>query len=356
MCKLLQRSNLGLDVVSYGELYTAKLANFDPSLIYFHGNNKLPIEISFALDYGPINFIVDNESELNLIIEICKQKKTTANIMFRVTPDIETQTHEYIKTGHKSSKFGLSPSQIKKLTPIIINNLNFLNYLGLHVHLGSQSTKLKPYIESVSVIAKLASELTAEFNLNTTKVNLGGGVGIKYNHKDSPIPLDKWAKALSTELVKTFTDRRLDLPQLILEPGRAIIGSAGVTLYTVGHIKKLDSGIEYVSVDGGLADNPRPAMYQAKYTAELANRIDDGQKIVSIVGKYCESGDILIKDINLNAKTNDILVVYGTGAYNYSMSSNYNRTPRPACVLIQNGKPIEIIKAQTYEDLTRHDA
>ncbi len=353
ICKLLQNYNIGLDVVSYGELFTAQTADFAPDKIYFHGNNKSPAEINLALDYGCVNFIVDNESELSTIIDLAKTKNIKANLMLRVTPDIETQTHEYIKTGHKSSKFGLSVNQIINLANKIA--ALDLNFLGLHVHLGSQSTKLKPYLDSVSVIAHLAKVLKLQYGLNTNQVNLGGGVGIKYNDNDNPIPLYKWSKSLALELKTQFELQALPKPKLILEPGRAIIGTAGVTIYTIGHNKVLDNGIEYISIDGGLADNPRPAMYQAKYTAELANRINAANKTVTIVGKYCESGDVLIKDINLEAKTGDLLVVYGTGAYNYTMSSNYNRTPRPACILVKDGKAEPIIKAETYHDLISHD-
>ena len=353
MCKLTEKFALGLDVVSYGELHTAVKAGLSGESVYLHGNNKSSEEIEAAIKHN-IRIVVDCESELYLVAKLSKSIGTTANILFRVTPGVEPDTHHYIKTGQHDSKFGLALEDIARLAQVAKDLEPDIALLGLHAHIGSQSHDLGPFLEIVDIFADCFAELKDK-GIQLSHLDVGGGLGITYTEADKATPIYEWAHAIGKKVKESFEKRQLVLPKLLVEPGRAIVGTAGVTLYKAGSKKELPGNITYLSIDGGMADNPRPVTYQAKYSACVANRQASGAKKITLVGKYCESGDVLIKDIPLAAEPGDLIAVFNTGAYNYSMSSNYNRTGRPACVLVKDGLANIIIERESADDLLRQD-
>ncbi len=357
MCKLVEQLGMGLDVVSEGELFTAREANFPLDLIYMHGNNKSKREIEAALNVGGVKIVVDGSSELEMVSALAKSLGKKAPILLRVTPGVEPDTHHYIKTGQNDSKFGIPLDQVAPLCKRIKGD-EHLNLLGLHAHIGSQSRQLEPYLEIVDILADCYQSIEKEFAMKLPQLDLGGGLGIAYTEDSTPIGLFEWSSAISNRVQDVFKSKNMELPELLLEPGRSIIGTAGVTLYTVGHCKTIPDGPHYIAVDGGMADNPRPITYQARYTAAIANRMSAAPSPASpttIVGRYCESGDIIIKDANLPAHTGDLIAIFGTGAYNFSMASNYNRTGRPACVLVKDSQSDIILERETCQDLIRND-
>lgn len=357
MCRLVHKLGLGLDVVSGGELHTALSAGFPPELIYMHGNNKSFAELNAGLVSGPVTVVIDNLSELRTVQQIANQLSCRARVLLRVTPGVIPNTHHYIATGHNDSKFGLPLGSIREAADFIARHRNEFDFAGLHAHIGSQSQEVEPYLEIVEILADCAQKLNTDLGLPVRELDVGGGLAIAYQPQDKPVDCETWSRLVARQVKKSFQSRESPLPCLVLEPGRAIIGTAGVTLYTAGHEKLLPGGLRYLAVDGGMADNPRPVMYQAQYSACVANKMTSTAppEPLTLAGKYCESGDIVIKDIYLAAETGDIIAVFNTGAYNYSMASNYNRTARPACVLVSNGKAEIIIERETYDDLLRYD-
>lgn len=342
--KIVTSEGLGLDVSSGGELYTALKAGCDPKKIYFHGNNKSKPELKYALEAGIGRIVVDNLQELANLDEVTKQTGRHAGILLRINPGIEAHTHEYIKTGRVDSKFGIPLDEVETAVREA-KKKKLISLLGFHAHIGSQILEVKPFVEEV----KLLLELTLKYETN--ELNMGGGLGIAYLSSDEPPSLDSFAQ----EIAAVLKDKTM--AKLILEPGRSIIGNAGITLYTVGAIKDIPGIRKYVFVDGGMADNPRPMLYQARYEAKIANKPDQPTaEKVTIAGRFCESGDVLIKDINLpKVEVGDVLAVFCTGAYNYSMASNYNRVGRPAMVLVRDGNATLIVKRESYEDLILSD-
>ena len=356
MCKIIENEGLNLDVVSGGELYTAIKAGFPMGRIIFHGNNKSWDELLLAVEHNVGRIIVDNLYELEMLEEIASTQNKDINILFRVAPGIGGNTHEYISTGQKDSKFGipLEPSVIKDIVSRTINSNN-IRLLGFHFHLGSQLFENQIYVNAIEIITKLMNYLKEELDFKTLELNVGGGFGIGYTDKDTPKPIEYFTDIIM-ETVKLQCDKyKMPIPTIIIEPGRWIIAEAGITLYTIGVIKEIPGIRTYASIDGGLPDNPRPALYQAEYDAVVANKINQkADKVVTIAGKCCETGDILIWDLKTpDLEPGDILVVLNTGAYNFSMASNYNRLPRPAVVLVSNGSSEIIVERQTYDDLLR---
>ncbi len=356
MCHLVRQLDLGLDVVSEGELYTAIQAKFPPERICMHGNNKQESELRAGLSYGDVTVVVDNLSELQMLNQVASSLGKRAKIMFRVIPGVEPDTHHHIKTGQNDSKFGIPLDEVVHAVDLALK-LESIELLGLHAHIGSQAKEIEPFLENIDVFAELAVKLKSELGFVLQKLDVGGGLGIKYVDGDTPIGVLDWGKAVSKRVKEAFSSRSLSLPVLMIEPGRSIIGPSGVTLYRVGHCKQLPNGPRFISVDGGMADNPRPITYQAKYTACLANRANaaPAKHPQTIVGKYCESGDIIIKEAYLAADSGDLIAIFGTGAYNFSMASNYNRSPRPACVLVADGIAEIIVERESNEDLIRMD-
>ena len=355
--KILDSENFGFDLVSGGEIHTVLSAGALLNNSVFNGSNKSPDEILYALENGIGRISVDNFFELSLVNEIAKNLNKCADILLRITPGIECHTHEYIQTGHLDSKFGFDLSQIDNAIDLINEEYEYLNLKGLHAHIGSQIFETKVYYDEVEVLLKEIKRIKDKYGIELPEINIGGGLGIKYTQADTPPSIYEIAQVIISSIYENTEKYGLELPVIYIEPGRSIVGTAGVTLYTVGSSKQVPKGKKYAAVDGGMADNIRPSMYQAHYTAEKANSSEDNvSEVVSIAGKYCESGDILIKDIKLpKLSPGDILCVYNTGAYGYSMSSNYNRTLKPAVVLVNKGKADVIVERETYEQLVSKD-
>lgn len=347
----------GFDVVSAGEIYTVYKAGVDMSKVLFNGNNKSFDELTLALELGVGRISVDNFFELSLLNEIAKSHEKNVDILLRITPGIECHTHEYIQTGHLDSKFGFDLTQIDEAVDLILNDYTNLKLHGLHAHIGSQIFETSIYSDEIEILTKELARLDEKFNLKLDEINIGGGLGVKYTDSDCPPSTFTIAEIVIKRLYECIEKYKIDAPALFIEPGRSIISTAGVTLYTLGSSKQVPKGKKYVAVDGGMADNARPSMYQAEYFAQIANKPDyELANTVTIAGRFCESGDILIKEIKLpEIEEGDILCVYNTGAYNYSMSSNYNRVQKPAMVLVNDGHDDIIIKRESLKDLIEHD-
>lgn len=358
MCKIAQEEGIGLDVVSGGELYTAKKAGFDLKNVYFHGNNKTYDEIEFAVESGVGHIIADNKRELDMINEISVKHNVKTNVLFRIKPGVDAHTHDFIRTGQIDSKFGFALENNEAFEIIkYAKELENINVSGIHCHIGSQIFELEPFKAAAEIMTDFICEVKDKLDINLKMLNLGGGFGIKYVKSDKPVKYDKYIKSVSEVLSKKCKEKNIDLPYVLMEPGRSIVGDAGVTLYTAGTVKNIKNVRKYVSVDGGMGDNPRYILYQAEYDAVIANRTDaKEEETVTICGKCCESGDIIIKDAKMpKINPGDILAVMSTGAYNYSMASNYNRIPRPAVVFVKDGKAKLAVKRETYEDLIKND-
>ncbi len=350
--------NFGCDVVSEGELYTALKAGMKPEKILFNGNNKTYEELEYAVNSNVGRFSVDNLTELTMLNEIAQKENKIVSILLRINPKIECHTHEYIKTGQEDSKFGFNMAEIDKVIENIQNNFKNIDLKGLHAHIGSQIFETEVFKDEIEILISEYERIKNKYNLEFTEINLGGGFGVKYTENDEPLSIYEIGEVIVSTLKEKCEKYNIQNPKLYLEPGRSVICTSGVTLYTVGNIKEIPNIRTYVSVDGGMSDNIRPALYGAKYEAVLANKMNSNEELknVKIVGKLCESGDILIEEIKLpNPKKDDILCVFNTGAYNYSMSSNYNRIKKPAMILVNNSQSDIIVNRETFEDLVRND-
>lgn len=347
----------GFDVVSSGEIYTVYKAGVDMSKVLFNGNNKSFDELTLAIELGVGRISVDNFFELSLLNEIAKSHNKVVDILLRITPGIECHTHEYIQTGHLDSKFGFDLTQIDDAVELILNDYTNLKLHGLHAHIGSQIFETLIYGDEIEILVKELVRLDEKFNITLNEINVGGGLGVKYTNSDVPPSTYEIADIIIKRLKECIEKYGIEPPTLFLEPGRSIISTAGITLYTLGSSKQVPKGKKYFAVDGGMADNARPSMYRAEYLAQVANKPDyELAQTVTIAGRFCESGDILINNITLpELEEGDILCVYNTGAYNYSMASNYNRVQKPAMVLVNNSQSDIIIKRETLEDLISHD-
>lgn len=354
--KILAQEGFGFDVVSDGEMFTVHKAGVDMKTVLFNGSNKGIDELNLALELGVGRISVDNFLELSLLNELAQKAGKTADILLRITPGIECHTHEYIQTGHLDSKFGFDLTQIDSAIELIQDEYKNLNLKGLHAHIGSQIFETKVYKDEVDILFDQMVRINEKFGLALNELNLGGGLGVKYTNVDHPPSTFEIADIIINALEENIKKYGVK-PVIYLEPGRSIVCTSGVTLYTIGSSKQVPHGTKYIAIDGGMADNPRPSMYQAEYFAQIANKPEEpADETVTIAGRYCESGDILIKNITLpTPEEGDILCVYNTGAYNYSMSSNYNRVTKPAMVLINDGSADIIIERETLEDLTRND-
>ncbi len=349
---ILNDEGFGFDTVSAGEIYTVYKAGVDMSKVLFNGNNKTRREIELALDLEVGRFSVDNFYEAELLNKIAGEKNKKAEILLRITPGIECHTHDYIQTGQIDSKFGFDLTQIDEIINLIQTEYKNINLKGLHAHIGSQIFELQSYTDEVKILVQELVRINNKFNVELSELNIGGGLGVKYTDLDNPPSVNELADAIGNAMCE-YAEKLT----IYIEPGRSIISTSGVTLYTVGSSKQVPNGRKYVAVDGGMADNPRPAMYQALYAAEVCNRKDGiSMENVTIAGRYCESGDILIENIELpKLVAGDILCVYNTGAYNYSMSSNYNRVEKPAMVLVKSGQSDMIVSRESLEDLVARE-
>ncbi len=354
--KIIQDEGLGVDVSSGGELYTARRAGCNVSNIFFHGNNKTEKELFDAIDMGVGRIVVDNIEELITIDVISSKLQKTVNILFRVNPGIEAHTHEFIQTGKTDSKFGIAKDKVVDAVKLTLD-MDYVEFVGLHSHIGSQIFEIKPFLAEIDVLITLAVEINEACKVKIKDFNIGGGLGIQYSGTEEVPSIDAFAHQAIAHFKAQYKKTGLPDPRLIVEPGRSIVGNAGITLYTVGSVKDIPGIRKYVAVDGGMSDNPRPILYQAKYEALIANNANEKKlEKVTIVGRFCESGDKLIENYDLPVVSAlDILAVIATGAYNYSMASNYNRVPRPAMILVNNGTPTLIVKRESYDDLILND-
>lgn len=358
VCRIVHDEGLGLDVVSGGELYTALAADFPPHLIYFHGNNKSEAELIEALDAGVGHIVVDGAEELRLLAELARQREVRANVLLRITPGVEAHTHSYIQTGQIDSKFGFPlVHDVAMEGARLAANLPGIRLVGFHCHIGSQIVDLQSYAAAVRRMVEFTARVRNELGVTTEQLNIGGGLGIAYNKEDEPPTIERLVRQVAQTVRAECDARDVPLPMLLLEPGRSIIGPAGTTLYSIGFVKATPGLKTYAAVDGGMGDNPRVALYQARHEALLANRAgEEPRDVVTIAGKYCETGDILLHDIKLPTPARgDVLAVFDTGAYNFSMASNYNRMPRAAMVLVANGRHELIVRRETYDDLISRD-
>ncbi len=358
MCRIVESEDMGLDVVSGGELYTALSAGFPADRIYFHGNNKTDLEIQTALEAGIARIIVDNFPELETINRIAGTMGKKADIMFRIKPGIDAHTHSFIRTGQIDSKFGvaLETGEAMQIVKRALE-LENVNLCGLHCHIGSQILDVDPFEHAAEVMLKFIADIKTETGFTVRELNLGGGFGIKYLESDNPVAYSEYMNRVARVVKARAQEYGVDLPYILIEPGRSIVGSAGITLYTVGAVKTIPDIRTYVSVDGGMCDNPRYILYSSDYDVLCANKANEPRDFkVTVAGKCCESGDLIQENTPIQrVEHGDILAVLSTGAYNYSMSSNYNRIPRPPVVMVCRGESRVIVKGETFEDLVRND-
>ena len=358
MCNLVNEENLYLDVVSGGELYTAYKAGFPLERIYFHGNNKSDYEIDLGVRLGIGRFIVDNIHELEVLNSIAQEYGRVQKVYLRITPGVEAHTHEYIKTGQLDSKFGFPVigdtvyDAIKRAM-----ELEYIELNGLHCHIGSQIFDLEPFEDTTEIMLNLINDIKETLGYEIKELDLGGGFGIYYTEGDKPKEIEEYCSVIINKADEICRKLNMNVAILSIEPGRSIVGNAGLTLYTVGAIKEIPNIRKYVSVDGGMSDNIRPALYSANYESLIANRVfDNSKEIVTVAGKCCESGDVLLNSIEMpRMETGDILAIMSTGAYGHSMANNYNRIPKAAVVSVRNGISKVMCKRETYEDLLRNE-
>ncbi len=354
MAQLINEKGLSIDVASQGELYTVYKAGFDMSAVYFHGNNKTVEELTLAIKLNCGNIILDNEAEYEKLTKLLSETNSKMNVYLRVNPGIDVQTHDFIKTSKLDSKFGVGLEESEALIKRIYEDEN-LNFKGLHAHIGSQIHQTEPFFENVRTLVKHYVKFKAS-GIEFTDINIGGGFGVYYTKEDEPIALPEFLQNLIAYVAQMSEENNLNLERVIIEPGRSIVSNSGSTLYTVGSTKLTPSGKEYVFVDGGMSDNPRVALYDAKYDAVIANHNDGEVKDYTIAGKLCESGDLLSNNARLKGvKTDDLLLMMSTGAYTFSMSSNYNRMQRPAVVFVKDGAHRLVVKRQSLDDLIQGD-
>ncbi|PSB32629.1 diaminopimelate decarboxylase [Stenomitos frigidus] len=375
VCAIVASEGLGIDIVSGGELFTAIQAGVSPTKLYLHGNNKSRAELEMAVASG-CTIVLDNWHELKTLVAIAAESGSNESeavaetlpsllptshsplpirIMLRLTPGIECHTHDYIRTGSIDSKFGFGLDQLDDVFKFIVQQPS-LELIGLHAHIGSQIFELEPHHDLGAVMVQWLSK-AAHYGLSIQELDIGGGLGIRYTESDDPPSIEAWVKVVSESIAAACNAQNVPLPKLLSEPGRSLIGSACVTAYTVGGQKTVPGIRTYLTVDGGMSDNPRPITYQSIYRALVANRMSAPiAETVTIAGKHCESGDIVIQEADLpETQPGDLLVVMATGAYNYSMASNYNRIARPAAVLVNDGEANIILQRETYQDLIRQD-
>ena len=358
MYRIAKEEGMGIDCVSSGELYTAKRAGFPAERIYFHGNNKTDFDISFAMDMGVGRIVVDNLDELAAVSAEASKRGTTQGILLRITPGIDPHTHRAVVTGNVDSKFGsaIATGQALEIVEAAIKAKS-IELVGLHCHIGSQIFDIEPFSDAADIMVRFIAEIKEKLGFEVRELNLGGGLGVAYTEDDAQISYADSIEKIGA-IVRTFcAEHSIKMPRVILEPGRSLVAAAGATLYTVGSVKEITGFRNYISVDGGMPDNPRYALYQSQYTALIANRASAPRDYVAtLAGRCCESGDLLGENMKIQKPTRgDILAVLVTGAYNYSMASNYNRIPRPPVILVRDGIARVAVKRESFEDIVRND-
>ncbi len=356
--RIMAEEGMGVDLVSLGELYTARAAGYDLANASLHGNNKPDDELWAAMEAGIGEFMVDSFEELEALDRIAGEMGVTQKIMLRLTPNIDAHTQKAILTGQLDSKFGtpIATGQAERLVRLALTKQN-LSLQGFHCHIGSQIFEYEPYIEAAKVMFAFMAEMKQKTGYEAAKINLGGGFAVRYTEDQPHVDIAGYIFIIAAAVKRLCVAHGLKMPAILMEPGRSIVAAAGVTLYTVGTVKEIEGVRTYVSVDGGMTDNPRYALYQSRYEAVLANHANRPRDLIcTIAGRCCESGDLIGENMPLQTPVRgDLLAVLVTGAYNYSMASNYNRVPRPAMVAVSEGKSRLIIRRETYEDLIRND-
>lgn len=356
--RVMESEGIDADVVSGGEIYTALAAGFPAERMFFHGNNKSSDELELALTENVGRIVVDNLTELETLEELAKKLGKRPKILFRIKPGVDAHTHDFIRTGQIDSKFGFAIENGEALAAAkAAAAAEQVELVGVHCHIGSQIFELEPFILAAKIMLQFMAQVREETGISLSELNLGGGFGIKYLESDTPREYNEFMDAVSAQIHESCAELGLEVPAVFIEPGRSIVGPAGLTLYTVGAIKEISGVRTYLAVDGGMTDNPRYALYQAPYEAVVANKADQPRDFeVTIAGKCCESGDLIQEGAKIQqCKSGDLLAVLATGAYNYSMASNYNRIPRPAVVMVRDGQPRLIVKRESYADLIRND-
>jgi len=356
--RIAKKAGIGIDVVSGGEIYTANKAGFPMENAYFHGNNKTDADIKFALDSGVGCFVVDNLDELAALQKETSARGVTVRAMLRVSPGIDPHTHKAVVTGSVDSKFGVAieTGQAMETVKALLACDN-IQFEGLHCHIGSQIFDYNPFAEAADIMIRFIADVKKETGVTVSALNLGGGFGVKYTDEDADFDYEKVLSDIASSLEKACADCGVSRPRIYFEPGRSMVAAAGLTLYTVGSFKTITGYKSYVSIDGGLPDNPRYALYQSKYTCLIANKAGEEKTIrATVAGRCCESGDLIQEDVALQpCKRGDVLAVLVTGAYNYSMASNYNRLPRPAMVGVGEEGDRIIIRRESYDDIVKND-
>lgn len=358
ICRICAQEGMGLDVVSGGELHTALSAGFPAERIYFHGNNKTPDELQQAVDNNVGCIVVDNINELERLEETAGRADKKTDILLRIKPGIDAHTHSFIKTGQIDSKFGFALETGEAMQAVKkALSMTHVNLVGVHCHIGSQIFDLDPFELAARVMLEFIAQVKTETGAELGVLNLGGGFGIKYLQTDRPRPYKDYMKKVSAAVKEATAQLGLKMPFILIEPGRSIVGPAGLTLYTVGSVKKIPDVRTYISVDGGMGDSPRYILYQSRYEVVCANKAEKERECTAtIAGKCCESGDLIQEWTSVQrVEPGDILAVLATGAYNYSMASNYNRIPRPAVVFVSRGESRIVVRRESYDDLSRND-
>lgn len=355
MCRIVADEGISLDVASGGELYTAIKSGFDPSRICLHGSNKSIEELEMAIDYHIGRIVVDSLCELENLDRLTRKYQQPMAVLFRIAPGIEAHTHELIQTGKTDTKFGLPLAEAEAIV-LKTKEMPYVHCVGIHCHIGSQIVDEVPFVKAADVMLDLYKKLLDK-GMDLTELNLGGGFGIAYLPDEEAFDVEHYIPKMAKHIVELAAEKEMAMPKIVVEPGRSLAATAGITLYTVGTVKTIPGIRTYVSVDGGMADNPRPALYDAEYTARICNRApkEDLMQTVTVSGKACET-DRLIADIALaSPQPGDILAVLHTGAYNYSMASNYNRFRKPAVVLLKGDEDALLVRRESYDDLLAHD-
>lgn len=358
ICRIMDQEQMYLDVVSGGELFTALRAGFPAHKIMFHGNNKSEEELNMAVEHEVGRVVLDNLDEMHRLEQIALQHQKKVQVMLRITPGVEAQTHEYIRTAQTDSKFGVGILDYRLQEAVrYLQQSPALQLTGIHCHIGSQIMEEEPFSLAVDLMMGLMHQVRQQYGMTLTELNMGGGIGIRYTASDLPLAPTEVVRHIAVQVSICANRYHYPLPKLYLEPGRAIVGEAGITLYQVGAMKEVPGIRSYLPVDGGMSDNPRPALYQAVYEAIAVDKANlEATSVVHLAGKHCETGDILIKDLRIPfLSPGDYLAVFSTGAYNYSMASNYNRAPRAAMVLVSSKGCHLLQERETYEDLIRLD-
>jgi diaminopimelate decarboxylase len=356
--RIIKGENIGVDVVSSGELFTALRAGFPCENIFFHGNNKTDEDIEYGISSGVGFFVCDSEEELLRIDAIAGEKGTTQKILIRLTPSVDAHTHKAIMTGTLDSKFGVAieTGEAERLIKKALS-LSSVQLCGFHSHIGSQIFEYEPFVMAAETMADFCVHLKKTLGFDTKILNLGGGIGVKYLESDPDVDIAFIISKVGEKLHEILDSSELSFPKILMEPGRSLVADCGMTLYSVGTIKEIEGVRNYVSVNGGMADNPRYALYNAPYTVMVANKADKPSDYVcTIAGRCCESGDLIQENVKIpKPERRDVLAVLTTGAYNYSMSSNYNRLTKPALVAIKDGQARVVIRRESFEDLVKLD-